>query len=120
MYEDPMTGTMAGPTESPFVFAHDGHYYLLIGPDWAEVLALYLRNEPILGAAHRRTAAAAAPTPALRAGRSGRHDRGPRRRGGRRRRRDVLGQPLRLGPGRCPPKPLPPEVLGGLAPRDAP
>ena len=55
VYEDPMTGTMAGPTESPFVFAHDGHYYLLIGPDWAEVLALYLRNEPILGDAYRRT-----------------------------------------------------------------
>jgi beta-fructofuranosidase len=33
-YRDPMTGTMAGPTESPFVFERDGRWYLLIGPDW--------------------------------------------------------------------------------------
>jgi beta-fructofuranosidase len=34
VYTHPMEGTMAGPTESPFVFEHDGRWYLLIGPDW--------------------------------------------------------------------------------------
>ena len=34
VYTDPMSGTMAGPTESPFVFEHDGRWFLLIGPDW--------------------------------------------------------------------------------------
>ncbi|MEC3915347.1 glycosyl hydrolase family 32 [Nocardia sp. CDC160] len=31
-YTDPTTGTGAGNTESPFVFRHDGDWYLLIGP----------------------------------------------------------------------------------------
>ena len=34
VYTDPVEGTMAGPTESPFVFERDGVWYLLIGPDW--------------------------------------------------------------------------------------
>ncbi|WP_194924595.1 family 43 glycosylhydrolase [Catenulispora pinisilvae] len=31
-YTDPTTGTGAGPTESPFVYQHDGMWYLFIGP----------------------------------------------------------------------------------------
>jgi hypothetical protein len=31
-YTDPQTGTGAGGTESPFVFQHDGWWYLFIGP----------------------------------------------------------------------------------------
>ncbi|WP_040806255.1 family 43 glycosylhydrolase [Nocardia concava] len=31
-YQDPTVGTGAGNTESPFVFHHDGAWYLLIGP----------------------------------------------------------------------------------------
>ena len=34
VYRDAMSGTGAGPTESPFVVEHGGRYYLLIGPDW--------------------------------------------------------------------------------------
>ena len=34
VYRDAMEGTMAGPTESPFVFRRNGLSYLLIGPDW--------------------------------------------------------------------------------------
>jgi beta-fructofuranosidase len=44
VYRDPMSGTMAGPTESPFVVAEDGRYLLLIGPDWAGILAEYART----------------------------------------------------------------------------
>jgi beta-fructofuranosidase len=39
VYEDPTTGTGAGPTESPFVLEHDGTYYLFIGPDWEGLMA---------------------------------------------------------------------------------
>ena len=38
VYQDPMSGTGAGPTESPFVFEHGGRYFLLIGPDWTELM----------------------------------------------------------------------------------
>jgi beta-fructofuranosidase len=31
-YQDPSVGTIAGPTESPFVVAHNGWWYLFIGP----------------------------------------------------------------------------------------
>lgn len=31
-YTDPTTGTGGGVTESPFVYRHDGHWYLFIGP----------------------------------------------------------------------------------------
>ena len=34
VYRDEMTGTGAGPTESPFVFEREGRFHLLIGPDW--------------------------------------------------------------------------------------
>jgi beta-fructofuranosidase len=34
VYTDAMTGTGAGPTESPFVVERDGTWYLFIGPDW--------------------------------------------------------------------------------------
>lgn len=31
-YSDPLTGTGAGTTESPFVYEHDGQWFLFIGP----------------------------------------------------------------------------------------
>lgn len=31
-FEDPTTGTGGGDTESPYVYQHDGHWYLFIGP----------------------------------------------------------------------------------------
>jgi hypothetical protein len=31
-FTDPSTGTFGGPTESPFVVKHGGHYYLFLGP----------------------------------------------------------------------------------------
>ena len=34
VYTDPLSGTLGGPTESPFVVARGSRYYLLIGPDW--------------------------------------------------------------------------------------
>lgn len=39
VYRDRSTGTMAGPTESPFVVEHDGRFHLLIGPDFEDLLA---------------------------------------------------------------------------------
>jgi beta-xylosidase len=39
VYRDPMEGTGAGPTESPFVMERDGRYHLFIGPDWAGLKA---------------------------------------------------------------------------------
>jgi beta-fructofuranosidase len=37
-YTDPCAGTFGGPTESPFVVARDGRFYLFIGPDWQGLL----------------------------------------------------------------------------------
>jgi beta-fructofuranosidase len=34
VYTDAMVGTIAGPTESPFVVERDGEYFLFIGPDF--------------------------------------------------------------------------------------
>ena len=34
-------GTFGGTTESPFVVARDGRYYLFIGPDWGMNLTSY-------------------------------------------------------------------------------
>ncbi len=33
-YTDAMKGTLAGPTESPFVVERDGRYFLFVGPDF--------------------------------------------------------------------------------------
>lgn len=39
VYRDELTGTGAGPTESPFVVDHDGWWYLLVGPDYEALMA---------------------------------------------------------------------------------
>jgi arabinan endo-1,5-alpha-L-arabinosidase len=39
VYTDPMSGTMAGPTESPFVMERTGRFHLFIGPDWERMTA---------------------------------------------------------------------------------
>lgn len=51
VYQDAMSGTMAGPTESPFVTDDgQGNYLLLIGPDWEGLL----RSHAETGAYDRR------------------------------------------------------------------
>jgi arabinan endo-1,5-alpha-L-arabinosidase len=63
VYRDPLRGTMAGPTESPFVVAANGRYLLLIGPDWEGVIADYHRTGSPLGDAYRRTRVIASDDP---------------------------------------------------------
>ncbi len=41
VYTDARAGTFGGTTESPFVVARDGRYYLFIGPDWGMNLTSY-------------------------------------------------------------------------------
>ena len=41
VYTDARVGTFGGTTESPFVVARDGRYYLFIGPDWGMNLTSY-------------------------------------------------------------------------------
>lgn len=41
VYTDPMSGSMGGPTESPFVVERAGRWYLFIGPDWATTTAYF-------------------------------------------------------------------------------
>jgi beta-fructofuranosidase len=66
VFEDELTGTGAGPTESPFVVAREGRFLLLLGPDYGELLAA-LRDERAYGprarAAYRRTRVLASTDP---------------------------------------------------------
>lgn len=55
VYRDPLSGTMAGPTESPFVFERTGRYYLSIGPDWQGLLDSRARTGRYDPKAYRRT-----------------------------------------------------------------
>ena len=55
VYTDVATGTFGGPTESPFVVARDGRYYLFIGPDWKTLMESFERDRPLRPAAYRRT-----------------------------------------------------------------
>jgi beta-fructofuranosidase len=55
VYRDPMRGDMAGPTESPFVFEHEGRWFLLIGPDWDGLLRSKAETGRYDMAAYRRT-----------------------------------------------------------------
>ena len=41
VYTDARVGTFGGTTESPFVVARDGRYYLFIGPDWGLNVTAY-------------------------------------------------------------------------------
>ncbi|WP_394838338.1 family 43 glycosylhydrolase [Pendulispora rubella] len=46
-FRDPSSGTFGGPTESPFVVARDGGYYLFIGPrDAYSSTAVYFSDDP--------------------------------------------------------------------------
>jgi beta-fructofuranosidase len=66
VYEDELEGTGAGPTESPFVVAHDGRYLLLIGPDYGRLMSALEeegRYGPEARAAYRRTRVLASDDP---------------------------------------------------------
>ncbi len=63
VYRDPLSGTMAGPTESPFVLARDGRFLLMIGPDWEGILAARARANSGAGRAYRRTRVIASADP---------------------------------------------------------
>ena len=48
VYRDELTGTGAGPTESPFVVARDDRYYLFMGPaDYGAAMAALQRGEKL-------------------------------------------------------------------------
>jgi arabinan endo-1,5-alpha-L-arabinosidase len=55
VYQDPMSGTMAGPTESPFVVHHGDRYHLFIGPDWEGLTRSKRETGQYDPAAYRRT-----------------------------------------------------------------
>jgi beta-fructofuranosidase len=55
VYRDPMAGTGAGPTESPFVVEHDGAFLLFIGPDWDGLVRSHAETGRYDPAAYRRT-----------------------------------------------------------------
>jgi len=55
VYRDEMTGTGAGPTESPFVFEREGRFHLLIGPDWDGLVRSHEQTGRYDRAAYRRT-----------------------------------------------------------------
>ena len=55
VYTDPMEGTGAGPTESPFVFERDGRWYLLIGPDYEALVRPFAETGRYDLSAYRRT-----------------------------------------------------------------
>ena len=63
VYRDPMTGTMAGPTESPFVCERGGTYYLLIGPDYEGLVRSKRETGRYDRAAYRRTRVIASDDP---------------------------------------------------------
>ena len=63
VYRDPLSGTMAGPTESPFVVARDGRFLLMIGPDWEGILAARASASSGAGRAYRRTRVIASTDP---------------------------------------------------------
>jgi beta-fructofuranosidase len=55
VYTDACSGTGGGPTESPFVVARGGRYFLFIGPDWQGLLDAHARTGRYDPAAYRRT-----------------------------------------------------------------
>jgi hypothetical protein len=63
VYADPMSGTMAGPTESPFVVARAGTFHLFIGPDWDGLLRSFEQTGRYDPAAYRRTRVLASDDP---------------------------------------------------------
>lgn len=63
VYVDACVGTYGGPTESPFVFAHEGRFYLFIGPDWAGLMESHARTGRYDRASYRRTRVLASDDP---------------------------------------------------------
>ena len=63
VYEDPMSGTGAGPTESPFVLERDGTWFLCIGPDWEGLVRSKEETGRYDLAAYRRTRVLASDDP---------------------------------------------------------
>ncbi|MET0903165.1 MAG: family 43 glycosylhydrolase [Acidimicrobiales bacterium] len=63
VYTDPMEGTMAGPTESPFVVERDGRWYLLIGPDYDTLVTSFRDTGRYDLRAYRRTRVLASDDP---------------------------------------------------------
>jgi beta-fructofuranosidase len=63
VYTDPMTGTGAGPTESPFVVERDGTYHLFIGPDWDGLTRSFASSGRYDLACYRRTRVLASDDP---------------------------------------------------------
>jgi len=63
VYRDELVGTGGGPTESPFVFVHEGTFHLLIGPDWHGLLTSHEETGRYDPAAYRRTRVLASDDP---------------------------------------------------------
>jgi beta-xylosidase len=63
VYTDACSGTYGGPTESPFVVARGGRFYLFIGPDWEGLLDSHARTGRYDMAAYRRTRVLASDDP---------------------------------------------------------
>ncbi len=63
VYRDPLEGTGAGPTESPFVVERDGTWYLLIGPDWDGLVRSHAETGRYDLSAYRRTRVLASDDP---------------------------------------------------------
>jgi beta-fructofuranosidase len=61
VYTSSLTGTMAGPTESPFVVERDGRYYLFIGPDYEGIVNGVTGRDKV--AAYRTTTVLASEDP---------------------------------------------------------
>ena len=55
VYTDEATGSMGGPTESPFVVERDGRFHLFIGPDWKAFMAAFETTGRYDKDAYRRT-----------------------------------------------------------------
>jgi hypothetical protein len=62
-YQDPASGTGAGPTESPFVVERDGIFHLFIGPDWEALVRSHQERGHYDPAAYRRTRVLASDDP---------------------------------------------------------
>jgi hypothetical protein len=63
VYEDAMSGTGAGPTESPFVIERAGLYYLFIGPDYESLVRSREESGRYDRGAYRRTRVLASEDP---------------------------------------------------------
>ena len=63
VYTDAMSGTGAGPTESPFVVERDERWYLFIGPDYEALMRSHAETGRYDRAAYRRTRVIASDDP---------------------------------------------------------